>query len=94
MNDLPPEKKFSERLVHGVFMLLFCFVGNIAGVLVGWVALFQFACALIVRRPNQNAQGFGKVLGCYLKHIVEFLSYTTDEKPWPFAPWPQTTDGA
>ncbi len=94
MNDLSPEKKFSERLVRGVFMLLFCIVARIVGALVGLVALFQFICALVVRRPNRNAQDFGKGLGCYLRHIVEFLSYNTDEKPWPFAPWPQTTDGA
>jgi hypothetical protein len=32
---------------------------------------------------------FGKSLGIYLKQIAEFLSYASEEKPFPFSDWPE-----
>lgn len=83
-------RKPTDELIRGAFMILFFVAARLAIVLVALIALFQFLCALIVRKPNGNARRFGKDLSCYLAEIVQFLSYNTERKPWPFSPWPQT----
>ena len=63
--------------------------GEICG-LIALIALFQFLCTLIAGKPNDNARCFGKDLSLYAAEIIQFLSYNTDRKPWPFSPWPET----
>ena len=38
--------------------------------------------------PSDSVKGFGKSLGVYLQQISEFLSYASEEKPFPFSDWP------
>lgn len=77
-----------QELIRGLFMILFFVVARVVEALVALLAVFQLLCALAVRRPNGNVLRFGKELSRYIAAIVEFLTYGTDEKPWPFAPWP------
>ncbi|HUT58811.1 MAG TPA: DUF4389 domain-containing protein [Phycisphaerae bacterium] len=81
--------KGKDVLIRGAFMFLFLIITRVVGLLVALIALFQFLCALIVRKPNGNARRFGKDLSYYLAEIVQFLSYNTERKPWPFSPWSQ-----
>ena len=78
-------RNLTDELIRGVFMLLFFVAARLVSVLVVFIALFQFLCALIVRKPNNNARRFGKGLSCYLAEIILFLSYNTERKPWPFS---------
>lgn len=87
MEDQPAAKRrLTDELVRGVFMLLFFVAARFLSVLVAFVALFQFLCALIAGRPNGNARSLGRGLSRYLAEIVRFLSYDTERKPWPFSP--------
>lgn len=91
MEDQTTAKKHcKDDLIRGVFMFLFLVVSRIVSICVALIAVFQLLCSLIVRKPNDNARRFGKDLSYYLAEIVQFLSYNTDKKPWPFSPWPQT----
>jgi len=86
MEDLYTTKRnLTDELIRGVFMLLFFVAARLVSVLVVFIALFQFLCALIVRKPNNTARRFGKDLSCYLAEIILFLSYNTERKPWPFS---------
>lgn len=85
-------------LIRWIFMLLFLVVSRIIGACVALIAVFQLFYSLVVRNPNANVVSFGKDLSIYLAEIVQFLSYVTEEKPWPFSPWPRpdtaySTDG-
>ena len=77
-------------LIRWLFMLLFLVVSRIISACVALIAVFQLFCSLIVRKPNDNVTSFGRDLSIYLAEIVQFLSYCTEKKPWPFSPWPQT----
>jgi len=81
-------RNLTDELIRGAFMILFFVAARFVGVLVALIAMFQFLCALIVQKPNDNARRLGKDLSCYLAEIVLFLSYNTERKPWPFSPWP------
>ena len=80
------KRDFTDDLMRVLFMVIFFIAARFVAVLVAFIALFQFICTLITRKPNDNVKDFGKDLSKYAAEIIEFLSYSTDRKPWPFSP--------
>lgn len=56
------------------------------------VMLVQTVLNIFSGEPSTSIKVFGKSLGIYLQQISEFLSYASDEKPFPFSDWPTTED--
>ena len=57
--------------------------------LLALAALIQFVLALISETPNTRLIAFGQSLGLYLSQIAGFVSFGTEEVPFPFNAWPQ-----
>lgn len=74
--------------MRAVFMLAFWIASRVVLIIVIALALFQLICTVITRRPNEKIIRFGRNLGVYLSQIVNFLTYNTEQKPWPFQDWP------
>jgi len=82
----------SSRVAQGIralFMLAFWIASRVVLTIVAVLALFQLICSLVTRSPNDKIMRFGKNLGVYLSQIVDFLTYNTEQKPWPFQDWPR-----
>ena len=77
--------------IRGLFMLLFTVLYGVAEIVLVVIAVFQFGHALFTGRPNDNATSFGYSVGRYIFDITRFVTFNTDEKPFPFSPWPQNT---
>lgn len=73
------------RLVH---ILVFVVAFNIAEVLIAAVTVFQFLSKLITRDTNRNLADFGQNLATYVYQVILFLTFRSDDKPFPFGPWP------
>jgi len=80
------KRDFTDDLMRGLFMLIFFVAARFVAVLATFIALYQFICTLITRKPNDSLKDFGKDLSVYAAEIIEFLTYSTDRKPWPFSP--------
>lgn len=74
--------------LRGLFMLLMALALHITGSVLGVVTLIQFAVVLLTGTPNVNLVIFGRSLGRYLQQIVEFLTFATENTPFPFSAWP------
>jgi hypothetical protein len=72
---------FFGRLFYIIVFLII--LGFVRFVLWG-VLLVQMLLHLIGARPNANAQKAGQVVAEYIYRIWLYLSYNTDEKPFPF----------
>ena len=77
-----------------VYMILFAIVLNLAELVVAFVAVVQFLFKLFSGQVNQHLAEFGDGLAGYFRQMIAFLTFRTDDKPFPFAPWPQTSPGA
>lgn len=73
--------------IRGFFMLLMAMVYQLAGAVVFIVAIIQFVLVLL-DTPNARLIAFGRGLGRYLQQIVNFLTFATEEIPFPFNDWP------
>jgi len=72
-----------------IYIILFTITFKMAGLIIGIITLVQFVTALITGGTvNQRLQDFGGMLGLYLRQVVAYLTYTSDEKPFPIGPWP------
>ncbi len=71
-----------------VFMIVLSVAFNVAEVITFAVVAFQFLASLFTGQPNDRLAGFGRNLARYLQQITVYLTFTTEEKPFPFAPWP------
>ena len=80
--------------IRVVYMILFAVIFNIVEFVIAVVAVVQFLCTLFTGKANQQLQALGQGVGAYVSEITVFLAYHTDEKPYPFAPWPKGAPGA
>ncbi len=71
-----------------LLMLLLALAYQLCGTLLFFIALIQFVFSLVNDRPNARLQNFGRSLGRYLQQLVNFLSFATEELPFPFSDWP------
>ncbi|MCL4471355.1 MAG: DUF4389 domain-containing protein [Sulfuricella sp.] len=74
--------------LRGVFMILFGIFYSLAGTVLFVVAVLQFFFVLLGSAPNDRLLAFGRSLGSYVQQLVNFQSFNTEEKPFPFSDWP------
>ena len=93
MDTKPPDDKPSTRDVwmRGLFMLLLIIGFAIGQWLLYVLVVVQFLWLLFTREPNLLLARFGNSLSIWLAEIGQFLSCATDDKPFPWQPWPDTS---
>lgn len=74
--------------VRVLLMLLMGLAFHIAVTILGALALVQLLFAAISDGPNERLQHFGRGLGQYLRQITDFLSFASEDVPFPFSDWP------
>jgi hypothetical protein len=78
-----------ETGLHTVFAIAF----NVAEVVLWAITAVQFLFKLFTGVANQQLRGFGQSLGTFMYDVILFLTFRSDEKPFPFAPWPNGAPG-
>ena len=69
------------------FILIFAVIAGVVRTLIWVVVLLQIAASLLTGNTNQHILGFGQQLAGYLYHIMLFMTFNTDEVPFPFSAW-------
>lgn len=78
-----------DHWIRLVYMILFAFVLQIASIVIGAVVILQFIFALVTGSSNTNLRQLGASLTCYISDTLRFLTYNSEDKPFPFADWPE-----
>ncbi|MDO8844018.1 MAG: DUF4389 domain-containing protein [Methylicorpusculum sp.] len=73
-----------------VFIMLFAIIVGLVRVVLWGIILLQIAYTLLTGNSNKNILDLGKKLAAYLYHILLFLTFNTDEMPFPFSDWNTT----
>ena len=75
-----------------LFMLIVAALYAVSRVVVAAVVVLQFFWVLFTGETKQPLREFGQSLATYTYQIVRFLTFNTEEKPFPFdADWPSGT---
>ena len=102
VTDIPtPESDNPEQTVQanepsiwlrGLYMLLFLIVTRLTELVIGLVMLIQFILKAATGNTNSNLVTFGDQLSQYIYEIVQFQTFNTEDKPFPFSQWPQSSE--
>jgi hypothetical protein len=82
----PPEQR--KWWVRVLFMFVMALAFQIAAWALVLVALVQLVLAIAGETPHERLRAFGRGVGRYLAQIAEFVTFGTEELPFPFGDWP------
>ncbi len=77
-----------ETWLRGLYMILFGVAFYVAQFLLGIIAVIQFLFALFSGHPLDRLAAFGAQFAAWIGEIVAFLTFASEARPFPFAPWP------
>ena len=80
--------KSQDTWMRLLFMVLFVVLYAVSRIVVGAVVVLQFLIVLINGERNDNLLRLGGSLARYTYDIVRYLTFNTDDKPFPYAGWP------
>jgi hypothetical protein len=97
-NDLPPDdrgQKLEEHLkarstwLRLLFMIVIAVCHELARLVGSVVIILQFLHVLFTGQANPQLKDFGLSLARYVYQVVEYLTFNTEVRPFPFdAEWP------
>lgn len=82
----------SKHWLRLVFMLIFAAVLQLASICMWILVIVQFLFSLITGQDNSGLRKLGHELSIYIFDTLKFLTYASEEKPFPFADWPQVDE--
>jgi hypothetical protein len=81
----------NERTIwsRGLYMLLFLFFLWLAKFFAGVVIFVQFFHVVFTGTTNKKLTDFGLSLSTYNYQALLFLTFNTEEHPYPMSDWPE-----
>ncbi|WIO75545.1 DUF4389 domain-containing protein [Porticoccaceae bacterium LTM1] len=71
-----------------IYMVIFGLLMMLARAVIWVVVALQFILVLVTGKDNDNLRNLGQGLGKWVYQGVLFLSFNSEEKPYPFSDWP------
>jgi len=79
----------SDTWIRGLYIVIFAVIYSVTDVVLTAVVVFQFLATLFTGETNARLRAFGASLSAFIYQIVAFMTFNSDEKPFPFSPWPE-----
>jgi hypothetical protein len=76
--------------MRGLFIVIFAVIFSVSEVVLWAVVIFQFLLALFTGETNARLRAFGLSLAAFIYQMVAFVTFNSDEQPFPFSPWPES----
>jgi hypothetical protein len=76
------------KWIRGVYMALFVVCGALAITIAMCIAVYQFLATVMTGTRNENLLKLNQGLSKYCYQLLLYLTYNTDNKPYPFNAWP------
>jgi len=68
-------------IVYAIVFWMLCWILAAA-------SLAQLVLTLLAGRRNEDLARFGGGLARYARQLIEYLTFVTDQPPFPFSDWP------
>ena len=71
-----------------LFMILFVAIWSVSRLVVIAVVILQFFIVLFTGEINRRLEALGQSLATYSYQLVAYLTFVTEDQPFPFDDWP------
>ena len=91
----PMEENLKSRATWKrlLFMVISCILISLASLVGTFIVIFGFVWVLFTGEVNRELKQVGKSLAAYIYENVMFLTFNTEDKPFPLGnPWPTAGD--
>lgn len=94
LNDSVAMKAMKKHLTdektwqRGFVMLSLATMSCLVVLVLCGIILYQFMSILLSGKLNVVLLRLGKTLSSYMQHVLLYLTYNTDKRPFPFMRWP------
>jgi hypothetical protein len=97
MTDTTPQAPETKAdtgatLKRALIMLAFAIFTAIAENVLLLIALVQALWMLFTGAPNAWVRDFGKSLSVWIADVAKFQSVASEERPFPWKPWPKPNE--
>jgi hypothetical protein len=87
-DDIKTNVKDSSVWKRLLFMILFTILYSAAEVVLAVVVIYQFLSLLLTSNKNDKVLSFGAQISKYAYQIFSYLTFNSEEKPFPIGDWP------
>lgn len=90
-NTTEPQDTDSRKIWWRLlFMLILLVLYGVSRVVMTAVVILQFFWVLFTAEPNEPLLKLGQSLATYIYQIIRYLTFNSEERPFPFdRDWPQ-----
>ena len=88
-DDLKDNIKRQSTWMRGLYMLLFSIFYKIADIILFAVIIFQFILKVLTGDTNDRLRKLGQSISTYIYQVLQFLSFNSEQHPYPFGAWPK-----
>ena len=88
-SDMEKNVRSGSTWLRLIFMIVFGFLYGLSRIVIAAVVVIQFFYVLLTGESNDQLKKFGHSLAIYSYQVINFLTFNTEKKPFPFdASWP------
>ena len=91
-SEIKQHLKAQATWMRGLYILIFSIIYSVAEVVLAAVVFFQFLTTLFTGNKNERLLEFGDNLSTFIYQILKYLTYNSDDKPFPFDEWPGSSE--
>ncbi len=91
-DDIRENLTTGDTWLRLLWLILIGILAGIAVWLIWLVALVQFFFTLFTGRSQPHMDDFAAGLVAYTQQAFNYMTYQSDERPFPFAPLPSASD--
>lgn len=78
-----------HHFFRGLYMVLFWIFLRVSLLITALIAIVQWAVLWFQDEPIEPLMNFGQDLSIYQQQILQYLTFQTEEKVFPFRDWPE-----
>lgn len=86
-DDIKENLKDNSTWMRVLYMAIFVIIFNLVEILIAALVVFQILVLLFTGEKNKRLLRFGSTLGKYVYSILQFLTFNSEDKPFPFSDW-------
>ena len=75
--------------IRGLFILIFAVIFYVLYIVIWLLVIIQFITKVVTGNLNDNLSEFSAGATRYAFQILLYITFQSEERPFPFSPWPQ-----